>query len=203
MEKTIIVGQPSKETKTLAFKIGLICFGVFLAVYLFNVVVLHHTYSRIGLLGIILFYAGFNLLSISLDFGILSTIIGVLLYIACAKVAITVTDKRVYGTALWGKRVDLPLDAISAVSTTMLKGIGVATSSGLISFKMIENNEDVHRAISNLLIARQGKQPVAPVVKQEIAKSDADELKKYKDLLDSGVITQEEFDAKKKQILGL
>ena len=33
--------------------------------------------------------------------------------------------------------------------------------------------------------------------------SNADELKKYKDLLDSGVITQEEFDAKKKQLLGL
>ncbi len=33
--------------------------------------------------------------------------------------------------------------------------------------------------------------------------STADELKKYKDLLDSGVITQEEFDAKKKQLLGL
>lgn len=31
----------------------------------------------------------------------------------------------------------------------------------------------------------------------------ADKLKMYKDLLDSGVITQEEFDAKKKQILGL
>ncbi len=31
----------------------------------------------------------------------------------------------------------------------------------------------------------------------------ADEMKKYKDLLDSGVITQEEFDAKKKQLLGL
>ena len=31
----------------------------------------------------------------------------------------------------------------------------------------------------------------------------ADELKKYKDLLDSGTITQEEFDAKKKQLLGL
>lgn len=30
-----------------------------------------------------------------------------------------------------------------------------------------------------------------------------DALKQYKDLLDSGVITQEEFDAKKKQILGL
>jgi len=30
-----------------------------------------------------------------------------------------------------------------------------------------------------------------------------DELKKYKELLDSGIITQEEFDAKKKQLLGL
>ena len=33
--------------------------------------------------------------------------------------------------------------------------------------------------------------------------SSADELKKFKELLDNGVITQEEFEAKKKQILGL
>ena len=33
--------------------------------------------------------------------------------------------------------------------------------------------------------------------------SNADELKKYKELFDSGVITQEEFDAKKNQLLGL
>ena len=33
--------------------------------------------------------------------------------------------------------------------------------------------------------------------------SNADELKKYKDLLDSGVITEEEFESKKKQLLGL
>lgn len=31
----------------------------------------------------------------------------------------------------------------------------------------------------------------------------ADEIKKFKDLLDSGILTQEEFDAKKKQLLGL
>lgn len=31
----------------------------------------------------------------------------------------------------------------------------------------------------------------------------AEELKTYKELLDSGVITQEEFEAKKKQLLGL
>ena len=35
------------------------------------------------------------------------------------------------------------------------------------------------------------------------AVSAADEIKKFKELLDSGVISQEEFDAKKKQLLGL
>ena len=33
--------------------------------------------------------------------------------------------------------------------------------------------------------------------------SPADELKKFKELLDMGIITQEEFEAKKKQLLGL
>ena len=42
----------------------------------------------------------------------------------------------------------------------------------------------------------QNTQPQAPV-------SGADELMKFKNLLDMGVITQEEFDAKKKQLLGL
>lgn len=207
MEKTIIVGQLSQKSKTLAFKIGVVCFCVFLILFLLNLEEYSFLLSFMTIFDIIiyiiLFGYGFNTVSLFFDAALLACIIGILHYVACAKIAITVTDKRVYGTALWGKRVDLPLDAISAISITNDKGICVATSSGRISFKMIENNEAVHSAISNLLIARQGKQPVAPVVKQEIAKSDADELKKYKDLLDSGIITQEEFDAKKKQLLGL
>ena len=46
------------------------------------------------------------------------------------------------------------------------------------------------------------KQKNSPVV-TTAALSPADELKKFKELLDSGIITQEEFDAKKKQLLGL
>lgn len=44
---------------------------------------------------------------------------------------------------------------------------------------------------------------VIPTAEQEIQKkqSRADELIKYKELLDSGVLTQEEFDTKKKEIL--
>lgn len=40
----------------------------------------------------------------------------------------------------------------------------------------------------------------ATVIQQTSA---ADELKKFKELLDCGIISQEEFDAKKKQLLGL
>ena len=40
-------------------------------------------------------------------------------------------------------------------------------------------------------------------VNKTAAISSADELKKFKELLDCGIISQEEFDAKKKQLLGL
>ena len=43
----------------------------------------------------------------------------------------------------------------------------------------------------------------APSPVSSSACSAADELKKFKELLDLGIITQEEFDAKKKQLLGM
>ena len=45
--------------------------------------------------------------------------------------------------------------------------------------------------------------PKGYVPPPEPKQNSADELLKYKQLLDAGAITQEEFDAKKKQILGL
>ena len=42
--------------------------------------------------------------------------------------------------------------------------------------------------------------PVGGVIQQV---SPAEELKKFKELLDAGIITQEEFDAKKKELLGI
>lgn len=145
--------------------------------------------------------AGIILLGVFLIF----LIIAIIVFFSYKKVELTVTDKRVYGRAKFGKRVDLPFDSISAVGTSAMKGIDVATASGSIKFKFIENNMEIHKTISKLLLERQGKEkPVATAtIKQEIPQSNADELKKYKDLLDSGVITQEEFDAKKKQLLGL
>ena len=53
------------------------------------------------------------------------------------------------------------------------------------------------------LLERQQKQNNITVEEKTSSSSQADELKKFKDLLDNGIITQEEFDAKKKQLLGL
>ena len=113
---------------------------------------------------------------------------------------ISVTDKRVFGKAAFGKTIDLPFDKISSVGTCFPKGIVVATSSGAIKFWLLNNQSEVYSAISDLLKERQSKQNVIEIVKEN---STTEELKKYKELLDSGVITQDEFDAKKKQLLGL
>lgn len=161
-----------------------------------------------GVLGIVLCYLaatigwwGGDIATISLySCGALSIIIAIVLILSVAKCQINVTDKRVYGTAVFGKRVDLPLDSVSAVGTSLFKGIAVATSSGKISFWAIQNRDDIQSALCTLLIERQNKNSAKA---EYTSPSNADELKKYKDLLDSGVITQEEFDAKKKQLLGL
>ena len=72
-------------------------------------------------------------------------------------VGITVTNKRVYGKTTWGRRVDLPLDSISAIGTSMFAGISVATSSGRISFFGIDNRDEVFNAISELILERQDR----------------------------------------------
>ena len=133
-------------------------------------------------------------------------LIALFVFLRLKSYELTVTDKRIYGRVAWGKRVDLPQDSISALSTvSMLKGIAASTSSGAIKFLLIKNSDEIYEIMNNQLIERQQKARVTAqaTIKQEMPASNADELKKYKDLLDSGVITQEEFDAKKKQLLGL
>ena len=49
---------------------------------------------------------------------------------------IVITDKRAYGTTLFKKRIDLPVDSISAVGTSHPKGISISTSSGRIIEKI-------------------------------------------------------------------
>lgn len=69
--------------------------------------------------------------------------------------------------------------------------------SGFIRYEV-----DVENAIAvgEIVVPDQFK-PKSVAAAQQL--STADEIKKYKALLDSGAITQAEYDAKKKQLLGL
>ncbi len=117
--------------------------------------------------------------------------------------SLVITDKRVYGRIAFGRQVDLPLDKVSSVWTQWwMKGIAIGTSSGNIKFLFVDNQGEIYQVLSNLLIQRQAEEKQSHTV-VNAAPSNADELKKYKELLDAGVITQEEYDAKKKQLLGL
>lgn len=166
-------------------------------------------------LGVWFFFGGISELSsitynspaapILLVVGIIFFAFAAYFHLLFSQCQITVTNKRVYGKAALGKRVDLPLDMISAVGVSSFKGVHVATASGKLTFYLCQNRDAVFTTISNLLVERQDKtsSTASTIIKQAVPQSNADELKKYKELLDSGVITQEEFDEKKKQLLGL
>ncbi len=68
--------------------------------------------------------------------------------------------------------------------------------------KSVQTNENMSLVADYIKnrIAETKRSKSAPIVNQV---SSADELLKYKQLLDMGILTQEEFDTKKKQLLGL
>lgn len=142
-------------------------------------------------------------IGVSLLWGLaITTIVGAILWPVFQNQLI-VTDKRVSGRTSTGKRVDLPVDSISAVGTTnKFKGLTISTSSGVLSFFGLSNRDEIYKVISQLIISRQPKTASAEQ-KTSVGSDYTEELKKIKELLDAGIITQEEFDAKKKQILGL
>lgn len=74
-----------------------------------------------------------------------------------------------------------------------------ATDENALVFKTDQQAqfEAFKRAADNRIAALDARSGLAPV------STDLDELKKLATLRDDGVITQEEFDAKKKQLLGL
>lgn len=91
----------------------------------------------------------------------------------------------------------------TAAGNQTTSGLGVLYGSGSDYAKantvVFRDHDDEMEEIKNIVeykINQQSKPTTAPL-------SSADEIRKYKQLLDDGVITQEEFDAKKKQLSGL
>jgi preprotein translocase subunit SecY len=131
-------------------------------------------------------------------------IIMLIIFLATMKCELTITEKNVKGRALFGKEVVLPLYMISAFSTRkLLATIAVATSSGMTKFSLIGNYSEISQILSQLINNRQRDTVTAAPATATAQSSAMDDLVKLKSLLDQGIITQEEFNAKKNQLLGL
>ncbi len=188
MENQIIVGKTVGLIKYVAIFIAIGVIAIIVAVYGENTGNLADLSPFLYILGCLFFVAA------------------IVFFFYGNNCEIVVTDKRVYGKASFGKRVDLPIDSLSSVGIGAFGSVSVGTSSGRISFIAIENKEKIHEEINNIIMNRSVSTRQAGSISNTttiVKDSNADELKKFKNLLDEGVITQEEFQAKKKQLLGL
>ncbi len=75
------------------------------------------------------------------------------------------------------------------------------TKKNSIIYRTYANQAQEILSLFQVMCDSNKKAPVTPSVERE--QSAADEIVKFKQLLDSGIITEEEFEAKKKQLLGL
>ncbi|MBO5122330.1 MAG: SHOCT domain-containing protein [Oscillospiraceae bacterium] len=91
----------------------------------------------------------------------------------------------------WSLITDFTLSPVHLEISALYKAFVILCSIAIVVIAVIKRSSRIVPAVEKS----------ATTIIQ--AASSADELKKYKELLDSGVITQEEFDAKKKQLMGL
>lgn len=137
--------------------------------------------------------------SLALTFLLFSGCFALPLYLAFRGIRdckLTITNQRVYGTTEFGHSVNIPLDKISSVKRFYSKGINFSYADGTANFPYCQNVSDVYAVASELLTKNSIKNSSDET-------SNAEEIKKYKELLDCGAITKEEFEKKKKQLLGL
>ena len=126
-------------------------------------------------------------------------VLAIVFYAMHSKQELSITGVGITGKALWGKAVNVDFSRIEQVKKAALKGVLVTTiGQEKIKFHLLKNQNEVIEQI-NLRIGSITKQSGSNMQEG----SSTDQLKAYKELLDNGTITQEEFDAKKKQLLGL
>lgn len=72
------------------------------------------------------------------------------MYILHSKTNLTVTDKRIYGNATFGKFVDIPIGAFNCCELGSMSGIKIVSSYGEYRFSFISNAQDISRCLFDL-----------------------------------------------------
>ncbi len=131
-----------------------------------------------------------------------SGLTGFVLLCRAADSRVTVTERAVTGCDARKRPLYLPMESITEVREDG-GGLRVSTLSGSYVFPRVKNSGEICGAIRRQLARRDREQSREPESRPAPPVSPADEIEKYKRLLDMGAITAEEYEAKKKQLLGL
>lgn len=150
-------------------------------------------------------YSGLNV-GIGLLTGVLLAILGggaihFILYITARNNELILTNYKITGTYNRHLSLNIPIDSISSVSKGWQGSLCITCAGNKYNISFVGNRDAFCSKLNSLLNDRtQQAIKGSLIVKQG---SNFDEIAKLKQLLDNGVITQEEFEAKKKQLLDL
>lgn len=120
-----------------------------------------------------------------------------------------VTDKRVHANIIKGvlsnQESSIPLNNITSVTidSKFVYGAIVITTSGT-TIKIDDIPVAIAQEVKNVIehLKLQDSKPTTYTAEKDTFDL-ADEIRELKDLLDEGILTQDEFDAKKKQLLNI
>lgn len=110
------------------------------------------------------------------------------------------------------KLLQLPIEKIDSILIEnriidkMLGGqtIAIRSASGLIRFICVQNaSEFVDKTLEAIKAYQESSQPNDVNIPTNTGGDNLEKIQKLKEMLDSDIITQDEFDTKKKQLLGL
>ena len=128
-----------------------------------------------------------------------------LIYLLISRCNLVISEKNISGNTFLGRKVVLPIHMVSAYSISKIFSVvAITTASGIIKFYSIGNYKEIADVLQQLLNERQKRTETQEylISKQKNTKN-LDDLVKLKHLLDEGIITKEEYDVKKKEILEL
>lgn len=136
-----------------------------------------------------------NYISFLIIYGIICVVVLLIniFYALSRKVKIIVSDDSVVYEKFTGKSKQFLIKDITSAETTSLSGLKILGNNIKVKTLLLKNNEELKDYIIDLI----SKKANDNFKKTSIA----DELEKYKKLLDSGAITREEYEIEKNRLL--
>lgn len=144
-------------------------------------------YANVHITGEMLYVIAFSLL-------FLTMVLISVLHVREQKKSIVVLDSAIVWSEAPKNEVKILIQDIQSVAIAPMHGLRIKGQSFNKKASLVKNNTELYKILTGKIEALRTS---------ATTNSDVGDLEKYKTLLDKGIITQEEFDAKKKQLLGL